>query len=237
MLIFLLQIIELLLSKDGMKVIAANNEGMTALDLLKQIPAQEGPNVPIDYHRKRVIIKQLKARERDNPKSLAAIQQALIVVAGLIMATTYLAGLNPPGGSWQDSDVGNGRNRRPGKAIQSETAPWLLTVFLVCDSLGFLVSLSLIPIIMILRKETVVYVNSLVVAALISIEVAFILGLIMISDGKIFYRVGIVLLVLVTSASMWWTWQKLNRKLSWIYTTLTGIMGHQGRWLGFVVGR
>ncbi|XXG56388.1 hypothetical protein AAC387_Pa03g3806 [Persea americana] len=209
-----LEIMELLLSRHGMKVNAANNEGMTALDILQQIPAQEDPNVRNDCNRKRVtIIQQLKARKRANPTSVTAMQQALIVVVGLIVAITYYAGLNPPGGFWQNSDIGNGRNRRPGKAIQSETAPWLFTVFLASDSLGFIVSLALIPILMILRKEMVVFVNSLVVLALISIEVAFILGLIMISDRKIFYRVEIFLLVLVTLAGIWWTRQKLKLSL------------------------
>ncbi|XXG58058.1 hypothetical protein AAC387_Pa04g0463 [Persea americana] len=208
-----LEIMELLLSKHGMKVNATNSEGRTAFDELEQIPAHEDPNVSSDYYRKRVIIKQLTARKTASPKSVNDIQQALIVVAGIIMAITYLAGLNPPGGLWQSLDLGNGRNHRPGKAIQSETAPWLVTVFLVSDTLGFIVSLSLIPIIMILQKETVVYVNSLVVVALISIEVAFILGLIMILDTAIFFRVVIVLLALVTSAGMWWRWEKLKLRL------------------------
>ncbi|RWR77678.1 ankyrin repeat-containing protein BDA1-like protein [Cinnamomum micranthum f. kanehirae] len=207
-----LEIIEILLSRHEMKVNAANKEGMTALDILQQIPAQEDPNVRNDCYRKRVtIIQQLKARKRANPTSVTAMQQALIVVVGLILAITYHTGLNPPGGFWQNSDIGNdGRNHRPGKAIQSETAPWLFTVFLASDSLGFIVSLALIPILMMLRKEMVVYVNSLVVVALISIEVAFILGLIMISDHKIFYRVEIFLLVLVTLAGIWWTRRMLK---------------------------
>ena len=191
-----------------MKANAANNEGMTALDLLQQI--HEYANVPNDRFRKRlIIIQQLKARKRANSTSVIAMQQALIVVAGLIVAITYHAGLNPPGGLWQDSDRGNLRNHKPGKAILSETHPWLFTVFLASDSLGFIVSLALIPILMILQKEMVVYVNSLVVVALISIEVAFILGLIMISDHRIFYRVEIFLLILVTLAGFWWIRQKL----------------------------
>ncbi|XXG56394.1 hypothetical protein AAC387_Pa03g3810 [Persea americana] len=203
-----LEIIELLLSKRGMKVNAANNEGMTALDLLQQI--HEYANVPNDWFRKRlIIIQQLKARKRANSTSVIAMQQALIVVAGLIVVITYHAGLNPPGGLWQDSDRGNLRNHKPGKAILSDTHPWLFTVFLASDSLGFIVSLALIPILMILQKEMVVYVNSLVVVALISIEVAFILGLIMISDRRIFYRVEIFLLILVTLAGFWWIRQKL----------------------------
>ncbi|XXG58061.1 hypothetical protein AAC387_Pa04g0466 [Persea americana] len=213
MLFIPLQIFDLLLSKHGIKVNATNSEGRTALDVLEQIPAHEDPNVSSDYYRKRVIIKQLTARKTASPKSVNDIQQALIVVAGIIMAITYLAGLNPPGGVWHNSDLGNGRNHRPGKAIQSETAPWLITVFLVSDTLGFIVSLSLIPIIMILQKETMVYVNSLVVVALISIEVAFILGLIMILDTAIFFRVVIVLLALVTSAVMWWMWETLKLRL------------------------
>ncbi|XXG56391.1 hypothetical protein AAC387_Pa03g3807 [Persea americana] len=114
--------------------------------------------------------------------SLKNKQQALMVVAGLIVTLTFQAGLNPPGGLWQDSEQGNQTNHEPGKAIQSETNLWLFTVFLASDALGFISSLALIPLIMILQTNTLRCVNSLVVMALVSVEVAFLIGLIMISD-------------------------------------------------------
>eukprot|EP00268_Persea_americana_P019992 TRINITY_DN202_c1_g1_i3.p1 TRINITY_DN202_c1_g1~~TRINITY_DN202_c1_g1_i3.p1 ORF type:complete len:487 (-),score=63.57 TRINITY_DN202_c1_g1_i3:408-1868(-) len=219
------QIIEILLSMPGMKVDAANSEGDSALDILeqirardndaadvlkqKQIPASDG--VIDSYRRRMAIIKQRKARESANPVSLTAMQAKLIMVAGLVLTISFQAVLSPPGGLWQDSVQGNNTNHIPGKAIQSETNPGLFTFFMASDALGFLVSLALIPIIMILREEMLFYVNSLVVLALISIEVVFILSLIMISNREPFFRVEVFLLVLATLAGIGWTQWKPRR--------------------------
>ncbi|KAJ8616991.1 hypothetical protein MRB53_013177 [Persea americana] len=255
-----LEIIELLLSKPGIKVNAANNEGNTALDILEQIPVGgNDANVAVDifnndefvagdvlkqiperdndeyvaidvseqipardtdanvandsYCRRKAIIQQLKPRERANPSSLIDMQLKLMVVTGLILTITFQAILSPPGGLWQDLSRGNHTNHIPGKAIQSETNAGLFTFFMAADALGFLVSLALLPIIMILRKEMLLYVNSLVVLALISIEVAFILSLIMISGRKPFFRVEVFLLVLATLAGIGWMQWKWKPQL------------------------
>eukprot|EP00268_Persea_americana_P008788 TRINITY_DN1343_c0_g1_i3.p1 TRINITY_DN1343_c0_g1~~TRINITY_DN1343_c0_g1_i3.p1 ORF type:complete len:205 (+),score=15.51 TRINITY_DN1343_c0_g1_i3:127-741(+) len=199
-----LQITELLLSKPGMKVNAVNNEGDTALDILQQIPAHgNDANVAVDIlgqlpahdndeyvtvdvindsWRRMAIIRHLKARKRANPPLMTDMQMKLITVAGLILTVTFQALLCPPGGLWQDSGRGNHDiNHKPGKAIQRETNPGLYKFFMAFNALGFSGSSALILITMILRIEKQLYVNSLVVLALISIHVAFILGLIMIS--------------------------------------------------------
>ena len=244
-----LQIIELLLSKPGIKVNAANNEGNTAFDILekiqvvdnganlavdtlKQIPASDNDeygtidvseqipardsdgNVANDsYSRWMATVQLLKPREKANPSSLIDMQLKLMVVTGLILTITIQAILSPPGGLWQDLSRGNHTNHIPGKAIQSETNAGLFTFFMAADALGFLVSLALVPIIMILRKEMLLYVNSLVVLALISIEVAFILSLIMISGRKPFFRVEVFLLVLATLAGIGWMQWKWKPQL------------------------
>eukprot|EP00268_Persea_americana_P002370 TRINITY_DN107131_c0_g1_i1.p1 TRINITY_DN107131_c0_g1~~TRINITY_DN107131_c0_g1_i1.p1 ORF type:complete len:147 (+),score=6.85 TRINITY_DN107131_c0_g1_i1:91-531(+) len=136
--------------------------------------------------------------------SLKNMQQALMVVAGLIVTLTFQAGLNPPGALWQDSEQGNQTNHKPGKAIQSETNLWLFTVFLASDALGFILSLALIPLIMTLQTNTLRCVNSLVVMALVSVEVAFIIGLFMISDRKPLHHVNILLIIFVTLAGIGW---------------------------------
>lgn len=201
------QIVELLLNTQEMKVNEANKEGKTALDILKkQVSARDDADCSC---KRFTIIHQLKSRKRANPASMTTMQQTLMVVAALIVTVTFQAGLNPPGGMWQESGRGK-YSHKPGKAIQSKTAPWLFAFFMASDALGFIVSLALIPIIMILRKEMLMYVNSLVVAALISVEVAFILGLIMISDRNIFYRVDLFLIASVTFGGICWTSWKLK---------------------------
>ncbi|XXG58073.1 hypothetical protein AAC387_Pa04g0475 [Persea americana] len=192
-----------------------DNDEYVAIDVSEQIPARDTyANVANDYYcRRKAIIQQLKPRERANPASLTDMQLKLMVVTGLILTVSFQAILCPPGGLWQDLSRGNHTNHRPGKAIQSETNPALFTFFMASDALGFLVSLALIPIIVILRKEMLLYVNSLVVMALISIEVAFILSLIMISNRKPFFRVEVFLLVLVTLVGIGWMQWKQKPQL------------------------
>ncbi|RWR97990.1 serine/threonine-protein phosphatase 6 regulatory ankyrin repeat subunit B [Cinnamomum micranthum f. kanehirae] len=214
-----LEVIELLLTKRPIKVNDANNEGLTALDILeKDQPSEAGEDASSGQRAR--IINQLKAGKRPDPISQTTMQetslnnmrQALIVVAGLIVTLTFQAGLNPPGGLWQDSKQGNETNHKPGKAIQSETNLWLFSVFLASNALGFILSLALIPLIMTLQTNTLRYVNSLVVMALVSVEVAFIFGLIMISDRKPLYHVEIFVLIFVTLAGIigWAKWKLIR---------------------------
>ncbi|RWR77680.1 ankyrin repeat-containing protein ITN1-like protein [Cinnamomum micranthum f. kanehirae] len=212
-------VIELLLTRRPIKLNDANNEGLTALDILEKDQKSEAGEDASSGQRAR-IINQLKAGKRPDPVSQTTMQetslnnmrQALIVVAGLIVTLTFQAGLNPPGGLWQDSKQGNETNHKPGKAIQSETNLWLFSVFLASNALGFILSLALIPLIMTLQTNTLRYVNSLVVMALVSVEVAFIFGLIMISDRKPLYHVEIFVLIFVTLAGIigWAKWKLIR---------------------------
>ncbi|RWR77681.1 ankyrin repeat-containing-like protein [Cinnamomum micranthum f. kanehirae] len=190
-----------LVGMAGMNVTTANKQGMTALDILQRQPATSERDD---------LIKKLIARERVIPKSITAVQQSLLVVAALIVTITFQAGLNPPGGTWQDSNGRNQTSHKPGKAIQSETAPLLFSLFMASDALAFIVSLFLIPIIMILREEIMSVVNLLVVVAIIAMEVAFFLGMFLVSDRKISYRVEVFLLVMVTSVGLGWMGWKLK---------------------------
>ncbi|XP_030511970.1 protein ACCELERATED CELL DEATH 6-like [Rhodamnia argentea] len=73
---------------------------------------------------------------RDSPKE---VRNTLLVVATLIAAVTFQAGVNPPGGVWQDSSDG----WVPGQAIYaSQMVPFY--VFLVCNTLAFSSSINLI---------------------------------------------------------------------------------------------
>ncbi|KAB5527013.1 hypothetical protein DKX38_020860 [Salix brachista] len=73
-------------------------------------------------------------KERDSPSDT---RNALLVVATLIAAVTFQAGVNPPGGVWQD------KGAHAGRAIYaSQKNPYY--VFLVSNTLAFSASLLVI---------------------------------------------------------------------------------------------
>ncbi|KAJ6722810.1 hypothetical protein OIU74_007401 [Salix koriyanagi] len=74
-------------------------------------------------------------KERDSPSDA---RNVLLVIATLIAAVTFQAGVNPPGGVWQDN-----KNHAAGSAIySSQTRPYY--VFLISNTLAFSASLLVI---------------------------------------------------------------------------------------------
>ncbi|XXG58051.1 hypothetical protein AAC387_Pa04g0458 [Persea americana] len=191
-----LQIVETLVEVRGMNVNAVNNQGRTALAILEQLPASAEKNN---------VIKKLKDRNGDSPISVTPLQQALMVVAALILTITFQTGLTPPGGFWSDSNGTNKTDHTAGKAIQNTTNPWLLMVFTIFDAMAFTIALALIPTIIILPRRMLTYVNILVVAALLCVQVTFMLGLVLVSHFNPY--VAIEIGVLLLAPCLWILWK------------------------------
>lgn len=75
----------------------------------------------------------------ERKETLADARNVLLVVAGLIAAVTFQAGINPPGGVWQDDKDGH----RPGRAIYSYQTKEFY-VFLISNTVAFSTSILLL---------------------------------------------------------------------------------------------
>ncbi|KAF9668872.1 hypothetical protein SADUNF_Sadunf14G0048600 [Salix dunnii] len=79
-------------------------------------------------------------KERDSPSDA---RNVLLVIATLIAAVTFQAGVNPPGGVWQDNDDDHKQSHEAGIAIYaSQKRPYY--VFLISNTLAFSASLLVI---------------------------------------------------------------------------------------------
>ncbi|KAM1126461.1 hypothetical protein ACFX2B_041139 [Malus domestica] len=101
------------------------------------------PNNPMEYFKFKM--------GRDSPSDA---RTALLVVAVLVATATFQAGLNPPGGVWQDSTgsnkngTGSGSNEPAHSAGESVMGSYHVSFvgFMVLNSIGFFVSLDMINV-------------------------------------------------------------------------------------------
>ncbi|GMJ07521.1 hypothetical protein like AT5G51160 [Hibiscus trionum] len=77
--------------------------------------------------------------------------QALMLVASLLAAMAFQAGINPPSGVWQENGnsnfsitESNGRNHTAGWSILADNHRYVYIFFLSANTIGFLASLSII---------------------------------------------------------------------------------------------
>ncbi|KAI3711857.1 hypothetical protein L1987_70406 [Smallanthus sonchifolius] len=156
------QTINLLLLNTTIEVNATNMNGETSMDILAQVPrdlkyqqimqslTRAGAvetytqasfrQVPIKYHKKP---RYLREELTENDDWLNRKRSSLMVVASLIATMAFQAGTNPPSGVWQD-DSSNNPLRKAGFAVMPSNHPTLYHIFLVCNTVGFVSTLSII---------------------------------------------------------------------------------------------
>ncbi|XP_060675847.1 ankyrin repeat-containing protein BDA1-like [Ziziphus jujuba] len=93
------------------------------------------------------LVKYFKFRRgRDSPSDA---RTALLVIAVLVATATFQAGLNPPGGVWQDTDL-TGAPKKPahlaGRSIMGSYSSIAYLMIMVPNCIGFSVSLFVISI-------------------------------------------------------------------------------------------
>ncbi|XP_047948662.1 ankyrin repeat-containing protein BDA1-like [Salvia hispanica] len=170
-----LQIIEYLVTLNGLQVNALNKSGLTALDVLGQSPRglrdmeiehllrKAGASNAKDLHLisndwAPATMKKTNTRALSTKKTkksadwLGRKRSSLMVVASLIATVAFQAGLTPPGGVWQDDYVidedGNAvaDPHSVGHAVMAYKQPKEYGIFMICNTVAFLSSLSIILI-------------------------------------------------------------------------------------------
>nr|XP_043626149.1 ankyrin repeat-containing protein BDA1-like [Erigeron canadensis] len=71
-------------------------------------------------------------------------RNSLMVVASLIATMAFQAGTNPPSGVWQDDSNNNDPLRKAGFAVMASNHQDLYHIFLICNTVGFVSTLSII---------------------------------------------------------------------------------------------
>ncbi|KAI8022960.1 Ankyrin repeat-containing protein ITN1 [Camellia lanceoleosa] len=116
---------------------AVNNCGYTAYDIVMDSKnEQEFNDIKVTFRK----VKAMKAKDLSQGEWLSKKRDILMVVASLIATMAFQAGINPPGGFWQD----NTPPHRAGEAIMAYNYPNTYPYFIRANTTRFVASVSTI---------------------------------------------------------------------------------------------
>ncbi|XP_066337401.1 uncharacterized protein [Miscanthus floridulus] len=88
--------------------------------------------------------------ENNNPSAEYKLKKYLLLLATLVVSVTYVAGLNLPGGVWQDDDTKDGH--RAGDLILLDTHHSRYLTFYYCNATAFAASVVVCLLLLILQE-------------------------------------------------------------------------------------
>ncbi|CAO2825999.1 unnamed protein product [Amaranthus hypochondriacus] len=143
-----IQIIKLLLKDKRMEKNAINTNGLTAMDIILQSRTNEEKDKEIILclkHAKVLTAKKILKPKKNSRDWLEKQRSALMVVSSLIATMAFEAGINPPGGVWQD----DGNGYKAGTSIMSQVKEGqkgyiVYDAFLISNTIGLISSLTVI---------------------------------------------------------------------------------------------
>nr|GEW89160.1 ankyrin repeat-containing domain, PGG domain protein [Tanacetum cinerariifolium] len=165
-----IETVRFLLLNMSIEVNSTNMNGETPLDILAQVPRdltyqqimlsltragaveakQDGliNQIPINSRNTMVLDRVAYHHSKDGPTNnedwLDKKRNSLMVVASLIATMAFQAGVNPPSGVWQDESPNNDPLHMAGYAIMVSNHATLYHIFLICNTVGFVSTLSII---------------------------------------------------------------------------------------------
>ncbi|KAL7182112.1 hypothetical protein ACSBR1_040932 [Camellia fascicularis] len=133
-----IEVLKYLLCNARVDVNVKNGSGFTALDILAQV-RKDVENLDT-IERKLRKAGAMSGKDVGQGEWLAKKKETLILVATLIATIAFQAGVNPPGGVWQNTS----NRHRAGEAIMAYNYPNSYPYFFRASTIGFVASLSTI---------------------------------------------------------------------------------------------